>query len=123
MFNFVNRDVYVLPIISDPTNIDTDGDGLYDSFDPVPQSTYNNGKKIELSSDEIDKLQRWLVYLGYLDMKGNTYGKSYGVLTSTAVNVYQLNHGFELSDTIDTNTYATIANEYIIKSGCRNRCL
>lgn len=117
LFDFVNRDVYVLPIISDPTNIDTDEDGLYDSFDPVPLATYNNGKKMELSLDEIDKLQRWLVYLGYLDMKGNPYGKSYGVLTSTAVNIYQLNHGFELSDTMDTNTYATIANDYIIKSG------
>lgn len=29
-FDFVNRDVYVLPIISDPTNKDSDGDGILD---------------------------------------------------------------------------------------------
>lgn len=34
LFDFVNRDVYVLPIISDPTLNDSDGDGYDDVSDP-----------------------------------------------------------------------------------------
>lgn len=40
MFDFVNRDVYVLPIISDPTNKDSDGDG-YDDFYETNKSNTN----------------------------------------------------------------------------------
>lgn len=102
---------------SDPFERDTDKDGLEDSCDAIPKNTYNNGEFIELSNIEIEMLQKWLVKLGYLDMKDNPYGKSYGILTKTAVNVYQLNHGFALTEQIDSNTYATIANEYAIKFG------
>ena len=36
LFDFVNCNVYVLPIISDPTNKDSDGDGYDDISDPNP---------------------------------------------------------------------------------------
>ena len=108
---------HIMPISSDPTREDSDGDKIIDKFDPDRLSSDNNGIIIELNKLELTQLQEWLVYLGYLDMKGNPYGESYGILTRTAVNIYQLNHGLELTTNINTVTFATIANDYMIKSG------
>lgn len=123
--------IYYLPILSDPTEVDSDNDGLLDTEDPKLLSTFNYGNSlVDLTTGkdkELAQLQHWLVDLGYLDMKDNPYGELYGPITETAVHLYRLNHG--LSDTtlvdgkevvlnnVDDITYATIANEYSIKFG------
>lgn len=91
---------------------DGDGDGLSDAFDPKPWDIKNNGKKLELSLAEVVNLQLCLQMMGYL-YTDEGYG-TYGGITRTAVNIYQLNHGFELTDAyIDSNTYATIINAHL----------
>jgi len=108
---------YGYKMTSDPTENDTDGDGLTDDIDPKQISIYNNGIKISLNKTQINNLQIWLVNLGYLNMQNNPYGEDYGVLTNTAVNLYQLNHSFKMTDMyIDDITYATIANDYCLKN-------
>ena len=113
----INNGYVKFKLVSDPYEEDSDGDGLDDIWDPRPQSVYNNGEHIDLTHDELGVLQICLVELGYLDMMDNPFGVNYGVLTQTAVNIYQLNHGFVLTEAIDSFTYATIANEYVNKTG------
>lgn len=104
----------ILPINSDPTNPDGDGDDLKDSFDPKPLCKVNNGVVMnEFKGNKIDSeyttiLQQCLKHLGYLDMTNPDYNPNkpedpvknsketpYGVfggLTKAAVQLFQLNH-------------------------------
>ena len=119
-----------LYLTTDPTKPDTDGDGLLDSEDPKPISTYNNGESIVLTSGvngTLSQLQQWLNALGYSNISSDDMGKNYGPVTRTAVYIYQINHSFKTTSTqtgketaleyIDDLTFATIANDYANKFG------
>lgn len=58
LFDFVNRDVYVLPIISDPTNKDSDEDDILDYYDIRPIA----------SDDEIPTEFKEYINNGYVAM-------------------------------------------------------
>lgn len=91
--DYVLNSTRILPLFSDPTAEDSDGDGLLDLHDPRPLSAKNYGENhISMENEDVvTLLQQCLVYLGYLDMKGNSYG-TFGGLTSAAVQLYQVNH-------------------------------
>lgn len=119
---------YYLPILSDPTEVDSDGDKLMDINDvnPLSQSNYSKYLINVAKSKKTEALQRSLEYLGYFDLpKGEQYGTC-GGLTSAAIQLFQLNHrmfeaeksfkflpSYYPGDTyyIDTNTYYAIIKE------------
>lgn len=88
---------FILPIRSDPTEKDSDGDRLSDINDPMPLSSSNTiNQTLSFAGNELVLIQKCLEYLGYLDMYDDKsvhlgYG-NFGGLTSSAIKLYQVNH-------------------------------
>ena len=110
---YVINNTYILPIYSDPTNEDTDGDGLLDINDPAPMTEKNYGSSYITMNDEqyVKILQQCLEYLGYLDMDGNSYG-TFGGLTSAATQLYQVNHRmYSKNVSLEITEYVDVSSE------------
>lgn len=110
--------ILILPILTDPSNPDTDGDNLLDSYDPKALSSYNNGSNIDLDSKGtlITEMQKCLEYLGFLNIDEVKCGEL-DRKTVAAFQLFQLNYGFVISDynpypcfEIDDISYLTLIN-------------
>lgn len=111
--NYILNSTYILPIYSDPTDEDTDGDGLLDINDPAPMTEKNYGSSYITMNDEqyVKILQQCLEYLGYLDMNGNSYG-TFGGLTSAATQLYQVNHRmYSKNVSLEITEYVDVSSE------------
>lgn len=141
------ENVRILPINSDPVRKDGDGDSYEDPYDMKPLNKKNNGEWVDIFTEEnwkfyqiynkienkeiftdeeiqtflqmkekITLIQQSLEHLGYLDMEDNSYG-TFGGSTRCALQLYQLNHGFEPlkygEKGIDINTYSDLVNNAV----------
>lgn len=110
---YVINNTYILPIYSDPTEEDSDGDGLLDINDPAPMTEKNYGSSYITMNDEqyVKILQQCLEYLGYLNMDGNSYG-TFGGLTSAATQLYQVNHRmYSKNVSLEITEYVDVSSE------------
>lgn len=112
----------IFDAVCDPMNADSDGDGILDNADPRMLNKYNNGtiiKNFDKDREKVKILQMCLEYLGYLEMPiengiKTNYG-TFGGVTYSAVQLFQLNYGFsplsdDLNNEMDSMTFATIIN-------------
>lgn len=79
--DYVYETVRVLPIVSDPTSEDGDGDGLPDGHDPLMLSVYNNGKlRSSFSEINLENVKQfdWVNFMYYdFTLGDNPYSIDY----------------------------------------------